>query len=38
MGKMKFCDRKCLFKDSDVLDGCEVDSCGLDGIGGDAEP
>ena len=26
MGKMEFGDRKCLFKDGDILDGCEVDS------------
>ena len=38
MGKMEFGDRKCLFKDGNVLDGCEVDSCALDGIGSDAEP
>ena len=38
MGKMEFGDRKCLFKDGNALDGCEVDSCALDGIGGDAEP
>ena len=38
MGKMEFSDRKRLFKDGNVLDGCEVDSCALDGIGSDAEP
>ena len=38
MGKMEFGDRKCLFKDVDILDGCEIDSCALDGIGCDAEP
>jgi hypothetical protein len=38
MGKMEFCDRKCLFKEGDVLDGRKVDSCSLDGIGSDTEP
>ena len=38
MGKMEFGDRKCLLKDGDVLDGREIDSCALDGIGSDTEP
>jgi hypothetical protein len=38
MGKMEFGNRKCLFKDGDVLDECEIDSCALDGIGSDTEP
>jgi hypothetical protein len=38
MGKLGFGCRRCVFKDGDVLDGYEIDSCSLDGIGGDAEP
>ena len=28
----------CLFKEGDVLDGCEIDRCALDGIGSDTQP
>ena len=38
MGKLGFGCRRCVFKDVDVLDGCEIDPCALDGIGCDAEP
>ena len=38
MGKMECSDRRGLFNEGDVLDGCEIDGCAFDRISGDAEP
>ena len=38
MRKMECSDRRGLLSEADVLDGCEIDRCALDGIGSDAEP
>ena len=38
MGDMELGNRRCLYKESRVSDGCDIDRCAFDGIGRDAEP
>jgi hypothetical protein len=38
MGDMELGNRRRLFKESRVLDGCDIDGSAFDGVGRDAEP
>ena len=38
IGKMEFVNRSCLFEDSRILDGCEINCCAFDSVGCDTEP
>jgi hypothetical protein len=38
MGEMELGNRRRLFKESRISDGCDIDHCAFDGVGRGAEP